>query len=153
MPYSTVIDGIASALVTKINGLQAAYSLDQNVIGYKWPKVDFDAPRPVGNVELPELRRRGPTERESQLGSNDWQHEFPVTFWIDNTGANTNFPLLIDIVEAWIKAIDADPALGLGTVIPDETSVIECVPVVIDSESTRLVGYETRVALTRLVAS
>lgn len=146
---STVIDGIASALVTKIGTLQATYTLSQPVTGYKWPRGDLDS-RPAGVVELPTLRRRGPSESESQLGSNDWMHEFPVTFWIDNQGNATNFPLLIDIVEAWVKAIDADPALGLGPVIPEETSVTDVEPVIADAE--KLVGFQTTVAMTRLVA-
>lgn len=147
---SDVIDPIASALVTKIGTLTATYSLSQTVTGYKWPKGELDS-RPAGVVELPVLRRRGPDERESQLGSNDWMHEFPVTFWIDNQGNATNFPLLIDIVEAWVKAVDADPTLGLGPVIPNETAVISVEPTIADAE--RLVGFETTVALTRLVSS
>jgi hypothetical protein len=142
---STVIAPIGDALKEMIDALDVS----QSVTGYLWPKGDLDS-RPAGVVELPDLRRRGPDERESQLGANDWMHEFPVTFWIDNQGNKTNFPLLIDIVEAWVKAIDANPTLGLGGLIPNETSVTDVEPVITENE--KLVGFQTTVAMTRLVS-
>lgn len=141
---STTLSPIATALKTKLETLTAS---TEAVKGHAKPPRELDA-CPCGVVEIPTIERIDPDEAESQLGTNDWHIVFPVTLYVDLSEADYSIGQAIEFVEAWIKAIDADPQLS-GTVL--DCKVTSAEPLVIDDTARPLLAYETSVAIWALV--
>lgn len=136
---STVITPIANRIVTEL----AALGVSPSVKGYRWAPHDLDA-LPAGVVELPRVRRRGTDEPERQLGSNDWFLDFPVVLYFDLSEAQFSQDQAVDTVEAFIKAVDANPTL---TATVEDAVVSEVEPSIVDDKNRPLVAFECLVAV------
>lgn len=103
---STVIDPIADELVALID------ALTPDTKPYLWvsPAGDTDV-RPAGIVMLPEIERVGPDLPEDHLGETDWRLSYPVVFIVDFEPNGYYHAQAAEVVEAWIKAVDADTTL------------------------------------------
>lgn len=144
---STIITPVADALEAKAEALT-------DVTAYKWVLRDTDV-RPAAVVELPEVARIAPQEAESQLGSNDWDSTWTVAFYVDfdpNSGYGQE--QIVEIVEAWVSAIDADRTLA-G--VCEEAKVVHLGPpdyVHNEANTSRsYLVYPTKVEVFDLVAS
>lgn len=142
---STVLDPVAVALETKITAL--------GITAYKWSRRDI-AP-PCGVVELPTTRRTDLDVREDHMGQNDWWVEYPVAFYRELDEPATAQAALVETIEAFILAIDADQDLtNGGSPVVQEAKVVEATPFAEPLQQTRvLIGYETRVAVLKFVPS
>ena len=143
---STIIAPVAQALQTKIAGL----GLATTVAGHLWAPAMLPT-RPCGVVELPTLGRTDPLEAESEIGRDDWEMEFPVVFYFDLTEPIATQTLAVEVVEAFIQAVDADPSLGIVSIADDASVVSVGPPEVIDDQANALIRYPAVVRLTRLV--
>lgn len=142
---STILDPPAAGIVAIIEAL----GLTASVTGYKWGRLELDSV-PAGVVAMPILRRTGVEERESQLGANDWTATYPVLLAVDLDEAVSNQAQVIEMVEAFVAAVDADYSLG-GTV--EEAKVVECEPYTDQDRAKPLIGYECMVETLKLVAT
>jgi hypothetical protein len=140
---STTIDEVAAVLKTK-----ATVSVSQTVTAYKWVPRDLDLPAAV--VQLPTVRRRPLEDDESRLGATDWLLDFPVVFYVDLAVSDEAQALLVDMTEAFVKAIDDDAGLGLAGVI--EAKVVECDPLTVEDRARPLLGMVCSVEVLREVA-
>lgn len=147
MPNVDVIQPIADNLADKCR------TIGLNVPGKTWTLGSVNPP--AAEIELPDLARTAPEEAESQLGSDDWDLEFPVTIWVDLTRPTEAQVRLKDYLEAWIAAVDADRQLADLDVQIVDASVVsaERVYAVGEGRSRGLVGYETVVMVHALVLS
>jgi hypothetical protein len=106
---STTVEPVATAIAAVISGL----SVSPAVTGYSVDRGPTDSLQlPAGVVGAPSIVRKGVDEKETQLGSRDWNEEWPISFAfeLDNyTAARTQ---AVEVIEAFIKAIDADETLG-----------------------------------------
>ena len=102
----------------------------------------------AAEIEIPDIARTSLEQAESQLGSDDWELEFPVSIWVSMTEPHTAQTRLVALVEAWIAAVDYDIQLG-GTVL--EARVTEARRVYGTSGHHELVGYETTLSVLKLV--
>jgi hypothetical protein len=102
----------------------------------------------AAEIEIPDIGRTGVEQAESQLGSYDWDLEFPVTIWVNLTETARSQQRLVELVERWIAAVDADPTLG-GLVL--EAKVTQAKRQY-QLAQRPLVGYETTLAALKLVA-
>jgi hypothetical protein len=143
---STTVDPIAAAITTVVGAL----AVTPAVTGKKWdPGVaGFDSLLPVGVVGMPELRRTEIDSPESQLGSNDWNITYPVGLYFDLSEASYSQAQAVEVVEAFITAIDANPYLG-GTV--SDAKVTEARPEEILDQKRSLLAYRCRVEVQKLV--
>ena len=145
---STTIDQVAVQLVAKIDGLT------QTVKGFKWQQSDLDTV-PAGVVGIPDIRRQSPNDREPQMNSWGWYLDFPLRFYVDLDEPNRAANEIMDIVEAFIKAIDADETLGglIGVGHDGVPRVTSAQPFEqLDTEQNRsLMACELRVEVPRLV--
>jgi hypothetical protein len=112
---------------------------------------------PCAEIEVPNGNRNDPEQSESQLGSDDWNLEFPVTLWVDLHRATEAQIRLKDLLEAFIVAVDSDRSLGLAPATVgftlDDASVVSFERVYQLERDRQLVGYETTVAVLALVPS
>src|SRR4051812_18498217 len=92
---------IAEALVAVVKGI----GLEEHL----WEPKDL-AP-PAGSVGVPALRRTGPDETESQLSTDDWYLDYTVSLYFDLAHVAKAQQAMVDAVESFIDAIDADPSL------------------------------------------
>lgn len=139
---STILQPIADRLATILTGL----SLGVNT--WAQPGLRFGAAG-AAEIEIPDIDRTPLERSESQLGSNDWDLEFPVAIWVNLTEAEISQKRLVALVEAWIAAVDADIHLG-GLVL--EARVTHAARVYgTTANNVPLVGYETAVAVLKLV--
>lgn len=136
------ITEIAEALVTVAEGTA---TLQQ---AHLWEPKDL-AP-PAASVGVPGLQRTDPDEAESQLGSDDWNLDFTVSLYFDLAHAAKAQQSMVDALEEFTDAIDADASLG-GIVL--EASVTEATPFVEKERKRPLVGYEVTVSVVRLVSN
>jgi hypothetical protein len=128
---STVLVPIADALAALISGI-AGLSGSTTVKGRKWkpPGGDVDS-LPVGVVYLPTVERTGVDLAEDHLGANDWEIGFPAILYFTADDIAFGQAQAAEVTEAFIKAVDANPTLGLGIVQEtkvtrvDEAEVIE----------------------------
>ena len=108
---STVITPIADAIADVLTGL----AVTPTVKGRTWdPGLTGIDKVPCGIVGPPELRRTALDDSETQLGALDWYLDYPVIIGVDLDVAPSSASQLVEIVEAFVKAIDADQTLGLG---------------------------------------
>src|SRR4051794_31632298 len=99
---STIITPLAEALIEKAEGVGAK--------GHRWPPSEITPPCVV--IELPEIERTGVDEPEDHLGQKDWTVTFTAVFYFDLATAQSDQDGAVDVVEAFINAIDEDQALG-----------------------------------------
>lgn len=102
---------------------------------------------PCAVIEPPTVRRRGLEEAESQLGSNDWLIDVPVTLYFDLRVAGPAQAGAVDYLDQVIQAIDANQGLGLDGVI--EAKVTQAEPVFVLDTNRTLFSYECTVEVLR----
>lgn len=102
---STVVQPLADRLTS----LLAAIGVTVPAGG--WARDHLHA-LPAAEIEIPDGRRRNVDEPEDHLGQRDWQLEFPVTLWVDLHEASAAQRQLVELLEAWIAAVDADETLN-----------------------------------------
>ena len=134
------ITEVANALVAVIKGIEGIEG------AYLWERKDIKVP--AGSVGVPTLERTDVDEAESQLGTDDWKLEFPVSLYFDLADVAKSQQSMVDALEAFTNAIDADQSLGLPTV---EASVNDAQPFAERDRKRPLVGYEITVSVLRLV--
>lgn len=132
---------IAEALVECLKGIGLREGQ-----AHLWEPKDLTPP--AGAVGVPAIKRTPPDEAESQLMTDDWELDYTVSLYFDLANVALAQQSMTDKVEAFIKAIDADPSLG-GLVL--EASVTEAVPFIERDRKRPLVGYECTVSVTVLV--
>jgi hypothetical protein len=99
-------------------------------------------------VELPDIDRTPIDQPEDHIGQVDWKMAYTVAFYFDFDDQDTYHQAeAATVIEAWIKAIDANQDLGMsGTV--QEAKVIHAGPFSIDDTRSRaMLLYPTRVEL------
>jgi hypothetical protein len=142
---STIIDPAAQAIADIATGL----AVDVTVTGSKW------APRDLSNlpaivVELPEVRRAGLAGEEPELYADGWWMTFDCILYVELVEAASSQTTVVDIAEAFIAAIDADPSLGITRI--EEARVTSAGPAEITvNEPRALLQYPLTVELLRLV--
>jgi hypothetical protein len=148
---SEIVEPLAQQIaefITEITGL----STGQSVNGYRWERKAFDAKLPVGVVGIPTIRRTAPGERESQIGTDDWDMEFPVGLYFDLGDPVAAQQLAVETVERFIRAVDENPSLGDDTVV-DDAAVLEAEPEVLMEQPRALLIYRCRLAVIKQVPS
>jgi hypothetical protein len=103
---SSILTPLADALLEAARGLGS-----EGVKGYRWPPREL-AKLPAAVVELPGVERTPVDAPEDHLGQRDWKPSFPVIFYFDLSAAESSQDEAVEIVEAFIAAIDEDPSLG-----------------------------------------
>jgi hypothetical protein len=90
------------------------------------------------------VRRTGIDEPEEQLGSDDWTLTFPVELLVDLAVAERDQLRIVDLLEAVVAAVDANPSLGFPIV--DDSKVVAAVPAFDLTEEARpLLTYDLEV--------
>lgn len=141
---STVIQPLADRFKVLLEGIGL------KVPDSGWQRDHLPA-TPGAEIELPDIGRGDVEAAESQLGTNDWGLEFLVTIWFDLREATASQKRLADAVEQWINAVDHDDA-GLHAIPGVDSVKVTSAQRVYQLEKNRtLVGYETTVAVLRLV--
>jgi len=136
---------MASTILSPTADVVVGFLNDNGFHGYKWARLDYNLP--AGVVELPTVDRRA---ENSQLGSEDWDMEFPVVLYFDLSEAESSQELAAEQVEAFIAAVDANPSLGSATIV-DDAVVTSAVPS-FDLDGARpMVVYTCTLELTKLV--
>jgi len=142
---STVVKPIAQNIASLITGLAVTPSM----VGVVWGPRELPQ-IPCGVVRPPTIGRTEPKGEESQLGSDDWDLSYPVTLYFEFDEASKSQDQAVEIVEAFIKAVDANPDLDTNG-IADEASVVSAEPVIVDDQTRALFAYDCRIVLTTLV--
>lgn len=143
---STVIQPVADRLKVLLEGLSVP-SGPIKVSDSGWMRDQLKG-LPAAEIEIPDIDRG--EESESQLGSRDWQLDFPVTIYYDLREPTLAQVRIVEAVEKWIAAVDADEQLGgLSGVVT--ARVIRADRVYELQDKRTLIGYETTVRVTRLV--
>ena len=141
---ANTLDGLAANVVTVIQALSVGFTVNatsytSTVKGYSWAPRDLDK-IPAAVVEMPEVERVDVDTPESQLGSFDWRVTFPVVFYFELDEAARGQAQAVNVVEAFIKAIDASPTMGDNAII-DSKVVHAGPPEIIDDEARALIRY------------
>lgn len=147
MTTSTIIEPTADLLaalaetvnVTMSNGTQA-------LKGYTYEPSLFDNV-PAAAVGVPVVRRSSLDEGERELGSDDWFLEYPVGLYFDLDEAAKSQGQMVEALEAFTKAIDADPSLGSALI--DDCKLTSAEPFVEDGRERTLCGYLCTVSVWR----
>jgi hypothetical protein len=140
---STVVLPVAQALADLITGLPG------DIRGQLWEPNPGNVNPPVGVVSMPRIDRSDVEDEESQLGTDDWALDFTVFLFHDLGNALYAQGEAVEDIEEFIKAVDANPSLGLATVI--DTKVVAVTPG-FDLDQTRpQIVTECRVQVLRLV--
>jgi hypothetical protein len=137
---STIIQPVADHMATMLRAL----GLGVNT----WASEALTMGRAgAAEIEIPDVARTGVEEAESQLGADDWDLEFPVSIWVNLTETGTSQQRLVQMLEQWISAVDADVTFG-GLVLEAKVTRAQR-----QYQLARrpLVGYETTVSVLKLV--
>lgn len=144
---STIIDPVAGALAAKI----AAIAVDGTTVkAYKWSPGPTGIDKlPAGVVTLPSLRRTDVDSAEDHLGANDWRVTYEVDFFFDASSASFSQRQAVEVIEAFIVAVDADQDLG-GTC--QEAKVESAEPTDVVSDHARaMFAYACEVSVLKFV--
>lgn len=141
---STVIDPIAEAIADVISGL----SVTPTVKEVKWFRRELPT-LPCGVIDMPTISRTEPEERESQLNTNDWFINYPVSLYFDLAEPVSSQVQATEVVEAFIMAVDDDTSLS-GLVL--EAKVVSAEPILIPDDPRPMIEYKTTVQVAALVA-
>lgn len=146
MSESTVIQPIGDALAAVLEDLEGTRSTDT------WAPRETGA-RPAAVVELPSIRRSELDRAEDHLGEDDWSHTFWVVFYFDLAVKKPQLTQAkaAEIVESWIKAIDANPTLGLDGLVQEAKVVATEEPEFAEGESKPVMRWRTRVGVLAFV--
>lgn len=108
MSLQEVIDSVADHLVSTIDGLE----VDRSVNAWKWRSNEGGGLQlPSAVVQVPEFDRSGLDEAEDHLGARDIRMEFSVPFFFDLGQTDASFGEAVEVVSAFVDALDADPGL------------------------------------------
>jgi hypothetical protein len=136
---STVITPLAQALSALLQGIDF-----QPAVTAYWPAPSSAIKPPAAVIDIPEVRRTGIDEPEEQLGSDDWTLTFPVELLVDLAVAERDQLRIVDLLEAVVAAVDANPSLGFPIV--DDSKVVAAVPAFDLTEEARpLLTYDLEV--------
>lgn len=114
---STIIEPVADALKSLIEGL--------GITSYRWAPHMMDA-LPVAVIDIPAVQRTALGGAETEMGRDDWLLTFPVAFYFDLSDAMTTQRAAVEVFEAFVAAVDADPDLSS---LVDEARVTSGEPV------------------------
>lgn len=146
---STTVEPTANLIAAVL----AALAVDPVVKAYTWQTgMSGIGALPAAIVDAPTIERTEVEQAESQLGSNDWTMTFPVYIFVDLKVAKTAASRIVEIVEAFVKAIDAG---GLTVSDPSiiEAKVVSSTPLDAEDQQARpLLAYDCRVEVLKLVA-
>lgn len=143
---STIIDPLADALAALAGGI----TVNGTALKGVWPPRLGVPDVPCVEIEIPTVRRSDVEEAESQLGADDWTLDFTATIHFDMREAVTAQQRIVEALEAWIAAVDADRSLGIASVL--DASVVSAEPLYdLTDEQRPLIGYVTTVRVWRLV--
>lgn len=136
---SDILDPIAAAIGVRAEAVGAKF--------YKWAPTDIKPPCLV--VELPSLKRTPVDQKEDHLGATDWYLDYPAIFYFALDNPDTAQPKAVDIIEAFVLAIDADNGLG-G--ICQEAKVVEVMDAeMVDDQPNAVIRWPTRVEVLTFV--
>lgn len=147
MATSTVFQPIADRLAELLRGIMVDGTA-LNVPEDSWTRGVIHPP--AAEIELPEGTKPGPEQSQSELGSFDYDLEFPVTIWVELTDVTVTQKRLAQYLEEFIAAVDNDPTLD-NTVLDSSVDSFEVVYGVGDGRKRDLIGYETRVGVIKLI--
>jgi hypothetical protein len=129
-------------------------------IGANTVKGYFPAPGLAGIGSMPAILilppsggRTKPDEAERQLYTNDWEMEFRCQLVVDLRKAETAQTQMVELIEKWVLAIDADRSLGISGLL--DASVVDWAePGRTDPSNGReLLVCDTQLELVQFVAS
>jgi hypothetical protein len=142
---STVITPVADALATVLNGIAFTPALKV----YRWAPRRLDNV-PAAVINVPAVRRVALDEGERELGSDDWFLTFTLDLHIDLKVPDRDQQRAVELLEAVIAAVDANPTLGIATI--DDTKVVAGEPTYDLSEEARpLLTYDCEVQVWKRV--
>jgi hypothetical protein len=146
---ATTLDDVADKIVAELDGLTFTDGGGTTATckSYKWNPRAYDQ-LPVGTVGMPEVRRVGPDEAESQLGSDDWFLDYPVELAVALEEAVYAQATAISFLDAFIAAIDANQTLT-STVL--DAKVVEAIPFAEEDRNRPILGFECTVRVWKLV--
>lgn len=140
VPASSILTPLADALKEKAEEL--------GVKGYRWAPRELDKPT-AAVVELPTVERSALDGPEDHLGQKDWKPGFSVVFYFPLDTAQSSQDDAVDVVEAFVLAIDADPSLGNRC---QEAKAVEVgTPEFLDDESRPEIRWPVRVEILKFV--
>lgn len=137
---STILDPVAEALKNVVDTVAG-------ITAVKWQPKDI--PVPAGVVGIPRGSRVGVDERESQLGSNDWNLTYEVGLFFDLSSAQFSQAQAVEKVEEFIAAVDNDPELS-GEVLDAKVTGFE--PEIVEDRNRPLLMYRCDVEVLKLVS-
>lgn len=109
---STIIKPIGEAMVV----IGEALVLTPALTGY-WTSPGLEGmASPAFVVGVPEIRRVGIGDKESQLSTDDWFLDYPVEIAVDLDNSAIGQAYLAETVEAFVKAIDGDDQLSSAAI-------------------------------------
>jgi hypothetical protein len=89
------------------------------VKGFVWaPAGDLDE-LPAAVVYLPRIERTTPDTPEDHISQDDWHLDYPVHFHFDASDRRFTQPQIADVIEAFIKAVDAGVPFSLDGMVQD----------------------------------
>ena len=144
---STTVQPTADLIAAVLAGL----AVTPTVKSYRWDigMAGLDA-LPAAIIGIPEVRRIAVEGFESQLGSRDWHLTYPIHIYVDLAEAVTAQVQVVDILEAFIKAVDTDTLQAQDATIID-AKVIEAIPAEYVDAARPMLAYECRLELLKLV--
>ena len=108
MSLQEVIDNVADRLVAEVESLEVGAA----VSAWKWRSNQGGGMQlPSAVVQVPEFDRSGLDESEDHLGARDIRMTFPVLFFFDLGETDASFGQAIEVVSAYVDALDANPGL------------------------------------------
>ena len=102
---SSQSEAVADAIAATIAGLTPS------TYAHRWDPAFAGIDRVPAGIVIPPLRIDAMANR-AQIGSRDWQVEWPLLFYFDCARLPSAQARGMETIEAFIKAIDADHTLG-----------------------------------------
>jgi hypothetical protein len=120
---------------------------------YPSPGMAGLAHRPAVLVIAPAGGRTKPDESERQLYTNDWEIEFRCQLVVNLRKAETAQAQMVELIETWVLAIDADRSLGISGLL--DASVVDWTEpgIADDGKANPLLVCDTHLELVQFVAS
>lgn len=147
MTTSTIIEPTADLLAALAETVSVTMSNGTKALkGYTYEPATFDEV-PAAAVGVPVVRRSALDDSERELGSDDWIMEYPVGLYFDLDEARKSQGQMVEALEAFTKAIDANPSLGSALI--DDCTLTSAEPFVEDARQRTLCGYLCTVSVWR----
>jgi hypothetical protein len=144
---STTLEPLAQDIADLISGL--AFSQGLKVYAHDPGYAGLDE-LPCAVLSVPDIRRVGMDEPESQLYTRDWFITIPIILYFDLHDATATSILAIEYVEALIKGIDTE-ALQAGDATVEDAKVVEASPTEIVDTKRPMLAYECSLEIYKLV--